>query len=317
MGGRRPDEAVARELLRALEPLAVEAAIEAENRIMHAQAEQRRIRELELQQAQYEATLAERRYAACDPQNRLIAAKLESSWESALARVQSCEQQLHSLEQSHAHSESPDLTGLSEDLQGAWDAPSVTMRARQQMLRTLINEIIVDVDDDQREIIMIIHWHGGQHSELRLRKPRSGEHGCITSEDAVAVIGSMAGKWSDEHIAAALNRMGLRTGQGKTWTAQRVGSVRKLRGIHAYRSGNKDGQWLTMSEAARKLGVNNHRIRRLIHDGILSAEQVVPGAPYQIRAHDLENQRIIDAAARTSRPCRTSDLRQDSMFSDT
>ena len=95
-GGRRPDEAIARELLRAVEPMAIEAALQAERRHMEVQAEQRRIVELELQQARYEASLAERRYAACDPDNRLIAAQLEKSWEAALQRVQACEQRLQS-----------------------------------------------------------------------------------------------------------------------------------------------------------------------------------------------------------------------------
>src|SRR6266851_1215710 len=74
----------------------------------------------------------------------------------------------------------------------------------------------------------------------------------------------MAGRWSDEHIAASLNRMGLPTGQGKTWTAHRVASVRRVRGIHAYRSAEKDGEWLTMTEAAKVLSVTNHAIRRRI-----------------------------------------------------
>ena len=127
----------------------------------------------------------------------------------------------------------------------------------------------------------------------------------------------MAGRWSDEQIAASLNRMGMPTGQGKTWTAHRVSSLRRVRGIHAYRPAEKDGEWLTMSQAAATLGVTNHRIRRLIKDGLLRAEQVVPCAPYQIRAADLKDQKIIDAMARTSRPCRTCDDNQVSMFSST
>ena len=113
----------------------------------------------------------------------------------------------------------------------------------------------------------------------------------------------MAGRWSDEQIAASLNRMGMPTGQGKTWTAHRVASLRRVRDIHAYRPAEKDGEWLTMSQAAAKLGVTNHRIRRMINDGLLPAEQVVPCAPYQIRASDLMDQKIIDAAAKKS-PCR-------------
>ena len=191
------------------------------------------------------------------------------------------------------------------------------MRGRQQLLRTLITDIIVDVDDGTREVVLTVHWRGGQHSELRVRKPQSGEHGCATTEDALAVMRSMAGRWSDEHIAASLNRMGFPTGQGKTWTAHRVASVRRVRGIHAYRSAEKDGAWLTMTEAATSLGTTNHTIRRLLKAGVLSAVQVVPGAPYQIRADDLASETVKTAIARKGRPCRSADVHTLPMFTGT
>lgn len=316
-GAGRPDEAVARELLRAVEPMAIEAAQQAEQRFMQAQTDQCRIRELDLQQARYDASLAERRYAACDPDNRLIAAQLEKSWEAALQRVCACEQQLAALQQQHSTAAHPDFSGLADDLNAAWNAPEVTTRARQQLLRALVNEIVADVDERTREIVLVIHWRGGQHSELRVPKPRSGEHGCRTSDEAVAVIRTMAGRWSDEQIAASLNRMAMPTGQGKTWTSHRVASLRRVRDIHAYRPAQKDGEWLTMSQAAAKLGVSHHRIRSLIKAGLLPAEQVVPCAPYQIRACDLMDQKIIDAVARTGRPCRIDDGSQIPMFSST
>ena len=208
------------------------------------------------------------------------------------------------------------FTNLADNLAAAWNAPGVTMRARQQLLRILITDIIVNVDDNVRDVVLTIHWRGGQHSELRVRKPRTGEHGCATTDDALAVMRSMAGRWSDEHIAASLNRMGLPTGQGKTWTAHRVSSVRRVRGIHAYRSAEKDGEWLTMTEAAATLGVRNHAIRRLIKAGVLAAVQVVPGAPYQIRADDLMSETVKAAAARKGRPCRLADDNTIPMFTD-
>ena len=133
----------------------------------------------------------------------------------------------------------------------------------------------------------------------------------------MAVIRSMATRWSDADIAASLNRMGLRTGQGKSWTAHRVSSLRRVHGIHAYRSAGKGGEWLTMSEAAARLGVTHHRIRHLIKEGILPAEQVVPGAPYQIRAADLQDQRVIAAVRRKGYPYRPNPEEQLSMFPDT
>jgi excisionase family DNA binding protein len=297
--------------------MAIEAAVLAERRQMERQAEQRRILELELQQARYEASLAERRYAACDPDNRLIAATLEKSWEAALRRVQDCELRLDAAMASHAAAPTPDFAGIADDLEAAWKTPSVTMRTRQQLLRTLVNEITADLDEEAREIVLTIHWKGGQHSQLRLRKPRSGEHDCSTPDDALAVIRSMATRWSDEDIAATLNRMRLPTGQGKTWTAHRVSSIRRVRGIHAYRSAEKDGVWLTMREAAQHCGVTSHRIRRLIQAGVLPAEQVVRGAPYQIRAADLQCERVVRSMGRKGRPCRLDVENQIPMFTNT
>ena len=111
--------------------------------------------------------------------------------------------------------------------------------------------------------------------------------------------------------------MGMRTGQDKTWTAHRVSSLRRVRGIHAYRSAEKDGEWFTASEAAKLLGVSDHSIRRAIKRGDLPAEQVMPDAPYQIRACDLQNPVVIAAISRKLSPSRSNLENQLSMFSDT
>ena len=312
--GLRVDAAIAREILRTVEPMAIEAAMEAERRSMEGRREQQRIVELELQQAQYEASLAERRYAACDPDNRLIAAQLEKSWETALRRVETCRARLEAVQTPQPVAVPPDFTGLASDLETAWNAPGVTMRTRQRLLRALVTDIIADVDEASREVVLTIHWHGGQHSQLRVRKPKIGEHGRRTPDEALAVVRSMAIRWSDEDIAASLNRMGMLTGQGKTWNARRVRSVRSANGIGA---AAKCGDWLTMSEAATTLGVSRHRIRRLIDQGVLAAEQVVPGAPYQIRADDLQRDRVVAAIEQTGRPCRIDHENQLVMFTDT
>jgi DNA invertase Pin-like site-specific DNA recombinase len=319
-GGLRVDAAVVRELIQAVEPMAIEAAMAAERMHMESQGEHYRILELDLQQARYEASLAERRYAACDPENRLIAAQLEKSWEATLQRVQDCTARLEAARAPEPEAVKPDFTGLAEDLEATWKAPGVTMRTRQRLLHSLVTDIIADVTDardNAREIVLTIHWKGGQHSQLRLRKPGTGEHDCHTPDDALAVMQSMACRWSDEEIAATLNRMGMPTGQGKTWTAHRVGSIRRVRGIHAYRSAEKNGEWLTMTEVAAKFGVTNHRIRRLIAAGVIAAEQVVPGAPYQICAANLEDERVIRAIGRKGRPCHVELENQIPMFPDT
>ena len=288
VAGKRIDETIAAEMLRAVAPMAIEAVEEADRMLRDEDQDRRRIAELELQQAQYDASLAERRYAACDPDNRLIAAQLEKAWETALQRVERCRERLDRMQIPKADDVCPDFTGLADDLLAAWKAPRTTMRTRQRLVRALITEIVVDIDKAAGEIVLVIHWKGGQHSELRVRKPRTGEHGCSTPEQALAVIRSMAGRWSDQDIAASLNRMGMPTGQGKTWT-HRVSSLRRVRGIHGYLSAEKNGEWLTLRDAAAKLGVSHHQVRKLIKAGILNSEQIMPDAPHHARrAEDLK-----------------------------
>jgi hypothetical protein len=185
VAGKRVDETIAAEMLRAVAPMAIEAAEEADRMLRDEDQDRRRIAELELQQAQYDASLAERRYAACDPDNRLIAAQLEKAWETALQRVELCRDRLDRMQISDADDVRPDFTGLAGDLSAAWKAPRTTMRTRQRLVRALITEIIVDIDDAAGEIVLVIHWKGGQHSELRASASREpGNTGVATRASA-------------------------------------------------------------------------------------------------------------------------------------
>src|SRR5690606_28206601 len=98
------------------------------------------VAQFDLQQAQYDASLAERRYAACDPENRLIAAQLEKHWEAALRRVEICRSRLAAADAPDASTPLPDFDGLAADLAIAWSAPGVTTRSRQQLIRALISD---------------------------------------------------------------------------------------------------------------------------------------------------------------------------------
>lgn len=314
-GGWLADRAIAGEVLRTLQPMALDAAVEAERQRDRQLQEECRVHELELAQARYDAQLAERRYAACDPDNRLVAAQLEARWEEAIRRVRACEEKLTARIAENPEPPSADaLRDLASDFSSAWHAPTTTPRIRQRLVRALIEEIVVDLDEKAGEVVLIVHWKGGQHSEVRVRKLRTGEHQMRAPEEAIAVMRQMAGRWPDDQIAATLNRMGLQTGQGEGWNAKRVYQARMKRGIRAYKSANKDGEWLTMSEAAKTLKVTNHKIRQLIQAGILPAEQVVPRAPYQIRAAELETDAVRSAIGSCGSPCRSADESQMPLF---
>jgi hypothetical protein len=289
----------------------MEAAIVAEDQAKKIEGERRRALELEHEQVEYEVTIARRRYESVDPDNRLVASDLEARWNEALGRLRECEAQLTKVDNEPQDLPNrEELLTLAGDLEAAWNATGTSMRTKQQIVRSLIREIAVDVDDRQREVVIVIHWRGGQHSEVKVNKPESGEHRYCTSREADELIREMATQWSDAHIAATLNRMKLKTGQGLNWNRSRIGAYRQKHRIHGYASRTKDGSCLTMDEAAKRAAVSRHAIRTLVQRGLLPARQIMRDAPWQILVSDLDSPAVQEAlrARRSSpkRPCRDS-----------
>jgi excisionase family DNA binding protein len=194
------------------------------------------------------------------------------------------------------------------------------MRLKQRIVRILITEIVADVDEDRREIVFLIHWAGGRHSELRLKKSETGKHRHCTGLDAIEVIRKMAGKFSDEQIAATLNRLRLRTGADNGWNENRVYSVRHRHQMPAFDPNQRNPSEVTLKEAAQRLNVSPPSVRRMIEEKILPAHQVIECAPWQIPVEALRFERVIKEAAnlrnRVRVPQSQASNQQQSIFSD-
>jgi hypothetical protein len=129
--------------------------------------------------------------------------------------VKQLEQKLGEFDLSITSKSLPDretLLNLAHQLPVIWNSPRADMRLKQRILRILICEIVADVDEPNHEIVLLIHWAGGRHSELRVKKNQTGKHQHCTAIEAVEVVRQMAGTFTDERIATTLNRLGLRTG---------------------------------------------------------------------------------------------------------
>jgi excisionase family DNA binding protein len=194
------------------------------------------------------------------------------------------------------------------------------MRLKQRIARILIREIVTDVDENNREIILLIHWAGGRHSELRLKKSETGKHRHCTNLDAIDVITKMAGKFSDEEIAATLNRLRLRTGADNTWNENRVYSVRHRLQLPIFDPNQRNPSEVTLKEAAHRLNLSPPSVRRLIKDKLLPAHQVVECAPWQIPVAALESEIVNSEALRLRNRIRVPRTvfcdDQQSMFSE-
>jgi excisionase family DNA binding protein len=294
-GGVRVDEAVTTEVLNAIQGNAVDAALEAIEQLRNQRQEQRKTIELAIEQARYEARLASRRYEAVDPDQRLVAAELEVRWNVTLQKTRELEDKLEEFDRGNPMVAIPDkelLTSLAQDLPAVWNSPTSDSRLKQRILRILIQEIVADVDEEGNAVVLLIHWVGGRHSELRVRKNGVGKHSRCTSVDTIEVIRQMAGNYPDEQIAATLNRLRRHTGTGNAWNERRVYGARHHHKIPAFDPAQQSNEYLTLEQAAERLGVSPGSVRKMIEQKKLVATQIVVGAPWQIRVEALESETV-------------------------
>jgi excisionase family DNA binding protein len=313
-GGLRVDLAISGEVIARLQPLGVEAALAAMEAHGREQAEKLRQLDLALEQARYEAARARRQYEAVDPDHRLVASELERRWNERLLTVRALEDEGEAL---RATPESPlseadreRLLTLGSDLERAWNSPGAAPATRKRIIRTLIHEIVVRVREEK--VDLVVHWNGGDHTGLQVRKNRPGQHRWITSADVVDLVGVLARQMPDNAIAAVLNRAGKSTGRGNSWTRARVCGLRSEQAIAPYREGERAERGeVTLDEAAEALQVSSSTVRRLIEEKSLPAQQHCKGAPWVIKASDLDTLEVKNAAqARRFRRPASGDPRQ-------
>ena len=287
LGGAGIDRAVSNAVLEAIEPAGIEAAIKAMNQFDQQHDERRRSLELSLEKARYEVDRARRQYDEVDPANRLVASELEARWNAALEKVTDLQQQLEAsthqrrelTEQEQTH-----LLELGRDLPSLWQHESATAEMKKRILRTVLEEIVIGDDENRKNHLLVLHWKGGVHTEISVVRNAPGKRVNDTSKTALELIEELSKVCSDQTIAATLNRLGYKTGGGKTW---RVHSVHSARYLHKLKNHRKENDWVTVEGAAQELGVSHTVIRRLIREGTLPATQVVQRAPWIIARDSL------------------------------
>ena len=286
----RIDTAVSGEVLRVIAPLGLEAAMQAIADRQITGSEHLKQKELALEQARYEAARAHRQYNAADPDNRLVTRNLERLWNERLEEVARLENELTVARTRQpppiTEVERAEILALGSDLPQLWSHPGATVMTRKRILRTLLEEIVVTSDSNR--LHLKLHWKGGDHTALEVPRNRVGQHRYKTSDETEKLIVDLARHVPDQSIASMLNRLGVRTARGLTWTQQRVAAFRGDHQILVYREGERaERSEVILQEAVKRLGVSKMTVIRMIKDGLLPARQICSGAPYVIREADL------------------------------
>jgi len=235
MTSRPIDAAVAAAFLAAITPVNVRVATQVMDQIEQELVCQRRQRELQLEQARYEARLAQRQYDAVDPSNRLVAAELERRWNEKLERVTELERAFAQAERDAewklTAEEQAAITDLSRDLPAIWGAETTSNQERKQLLRMVIESVQVDAITQAGQIEVQIRWRSGTITILNVKRTAPGECSLKTPEDAVSRIHKLAPQRTYAEIAAALNRAGLRSAFGRRFTSDHVGYICRRDGL--------------------------------------------------------------------------------------
>jgi DNA invertase Pin-like site-specific DNA recombinase/predicted DNA-binding transcriptional regulator AlpA len=302
VGGIQIDQAVTDAFLKAVAPAAVEVT---EHAIRQLEADHDAALgqwRLAVERARYEADRAERQYRAVEPENRMVARGLESQWEKRLRDLAAAEAELERRQQLRprtlSQEEKNKIRALGSDLRNVWAAPTTTDRDRKEVLRTLLEEVIVTVDRPAHQAHLTIRWRGGKLTEIDLPLPRSQPRGLCTDEDTISLLPRLAALYTDDVIAGILNHQGRKTASGERFTANQVGSLRRYRGIPRFRPSEQStqGDVVPIRKAAQILGMNTSTIHRWLAEGFISGEQVTPFAPWQIRITEELRARIVEQA---------------------
>ena len=307
-GGLLVDDAMAKEILRVVQPAAIDAAVIASDAAAQQQDDVLNAWTRDLEAARYAARRAQKQYDATDPDNRLVADELERRWNQALQRVREIEGRIDQHLQGQPHVVVPtreEFENLAADLEAVWTGPHADVRLKKRLVRTLIHEIVVDVDPDAGEVILVIHWKGGVHTELRLPRRRRGQSSTHTSKDIIEAVRTLARICSDDVLAITLNRNGLVTGRGNRWTRERVTALRTHHEIPCYDRGRRESEgFVNLTEAAQVLGISARTLRLAVERGEIEADHPLPDGPWVFNRCVLATEAAATLVARVRRRTR-------------
>lgn len=293
-GGKSVDRSVGDEVCAVLSPQGIRASLTALEQIEASSGQKTKALERQLEQAQYEARRAGDQFDQCDPNNRLVANTLEQRWNEKLAKLAELTRVIEAAKATEHTLTTADrqaILALGERFADVWNHPNCNNRLKKRLARILIKEIIVDIDEPNQKLKLIVHWHGGAHTQLSVSRPLQAGIAHKTAEEDCELIRKMAVRYSDAEIAQVLSKLGRKTGKGNRWTQTSVGIARRKLGIKP--APPKDPNLFNSVQTQKYLGISDSTLMRLIENKLLPATQLVPFAPYEINKADLDSEPIV------------------------
>jgi DNA invertase Pin-like site-specific DNA recombinase len=277
------DQTITDRLVSAITPVTIQLALKALTNLEERDREISAQWRMRIERARYEADLAERRYEAVDPANRLIAATLETRWNEALQHLHHLEAELAAFEQKTMRAVTAEqkrqILALAKNFPRLWSAPTTTARDRKRILRLLVRDITVTRGPEPKIVRLHVRWQGGETEVLLLRLPPNRAEAIRYPEAFVARIRALSIDHLDGDIVALLRAEGHRSATGKPFT---VGAIRWIRYKHRISAPKPPTGSLSVRQVGERYGVSLWVVHYWIAHGIISPMRSRPKGPYAI-----------------------------------
>jgi DNA invertase Pin-like site-specific DNA recombinase len=288
------DDAVAGEVLRALEPAQLELALAALEELEARDRTIGRQWQMRLERAEYEAALAERRYLEVDPSQRLVAATLERRWNAALLQWEELQKQAVQFQQRQARvattEQKAKVLALAKDLPRIWHAPTTQAKDRKQMLRLLIKDITVEKTSVPKQLLAHIRWQGNTYTDLTIHPPPNMADRTRYPAHVVDQVRELAHHLTDADIAERFRQEGCHSALGKPYSTTIIRWIRFRYQIPP--PVLRRPEELTVAQVAKYFDVSPGVVYYWIERDHLQARRANAGSPYWIELNEADKQKL-------------------------
>lgn len=288
------DNAIVKRIFEVLNENQINIAIKAVKKLEKRIDSLNNVWNLKIQRAEYEATLAQRRYEEVDPSNRLVAGTLERRWNDSLENLEHIKQQYAEYRQKNnidiSSAKKEELLLLAQDIPRLWKAPTTQAKDRKRIIRLLIKDITVERIEEYRKLILHIRWQGGANEEIQCNLPQKMCDKIRYSKKIINKIRELAKTKVNSDIAKILNQQKILSAKGKPFTGRMISWIRYSYKIPS--SNLKKSNEFTVKEVALKFDVSTHMVYYWIEKGYVKVRRIKKGYPYWIMIDSTKEEEL-------------------------
>jgi DNA invertase Pin-like site-specific DNA recombinase len=269
------DHAIGELLVEAVNPVALEVTLAVQRELQSRIEDADRLRHKQVERAQYDADLAQRRYLRVDPDNRLVADSLEADWNNKLRALTEAHEDYARRREQDARVLTDDqraaILALTSDFPRLWREPATPDRERKRMVRLLLEDVTLNRD---HQLTLQIRFKGGAHKTLNLPLPLQSWQKCVTPSAVVNEIDQLLNKHTVLEIAVILNERGIISGAGRPFHPQLVARLARSYGLKPRYDRLREAGLMTLQEMADALHISPTHVK------IWNRHGLIRGHPY-------------------------------------